>query len=82
MIKQGDRNLAQSEIKSRLKSVEDKLDMQNNDIHDIYIILKNLEDKTDLSEEERKLAAKTLNQVIAWAQQVAEKMDIPLNITN
>ncbi|MCA9348481.1 hypothetical protein KC867_03660 [Candidatus Saccharibacteria bacterium] len=56
--------------------------MHNNDIYEIYKILQRLENKLDISEEERKLATNTLSQVVAWAQQVAAKIGVPLTIAN
>ncbi len=65
-------------INDRLESLEEKLDMHNNDIKDILIILDKLTKKVDLSEEERKLAAATLQHLLEWAHAVAKKINVPL----
>lgn len=69
-----------NKINNRLDSIEGKLDAHHNDIVDIFKILTKLEKKTKLSEKERYEAGLKLNELIAWAHQVANKLDIPLKV--
>lgn len=68
-------------ITRRLQSIEDKLEMHSNDIKDILTILDDLSKKVNINEEERRLAAITLQHLVEWAQVVAKKIDVPLKLS-
>ncbi len=54
--------------------------MHNNNIKELLLIIDKMEKKIEINEEERKLAANTLNQIVTWAYKAAKKLDIPIEI--